>query len=47
MLRTRCITEGLRLYAADIFMGTFESSEILDITEDSYSVDDDGNVVNN
>lgn len=44
MLRTRCITEALRLYAADVFMGTYETSEIIDITEGSYTVDDDGNV---
>jgi hypothetical protein len=29
MLRTRCIT-ALRLYAADIFMGTYETSEMID-----------------
>ena len=45
MLRTRCITEGLRMYAADIFMGTYETSEIIDITGDQqYTLDDDGNV---
>lgn len=44
MLRTRCITEALRLYAADIFMGIYETSEIIDITDVSYNVDDDGNV---
>lgn len=46
MLRTRCITEALRLYAADIFMGTYETSEIIDITEGSYTLDEDGNVSN-
>jgi hypothetical protein len=40
---TRCITEALRLYAADIFMGTYETSEMIDVTE-SYELDDDGNV---
>ena len=44
MLRTRCITEGLRLYAADIFMGTYEHTEMLDVTDTSYSVDEDGTV---
>jgi hypothetical protein len=44
MLRTRCITEALRLYAADIFMGIYETSEIIDVTDTSYNVDDDGNV---
>jgi hypothetical protein len=43
MLRTRCITEALRLYAADIFMGTYETTEMLDITADAYEVDDEGN----
>jgi hypothetical protein len=41
MLRTRCITEALRLYAADIFMGTYETSEMIDVTESSYELDDD------
>jgi hypothetical protein len=41
MLRTRCITEALRLYAADI-MGTYETSEMIDVTESSYELDDDG-----
>jgi len=45
MLRTRCITEGLRLYAADIFMGTYETTEMLDVTADAYVVDEDGNRV--
>jgi len=45
MLRTRCITEALRLYAADIFMGIYETSEIIDVTDTAYTVDDDGNVV--
>jgi len=45
MLRTRCITEALRLYASDIFMGTYETSEMLDTTETTYDVDDEGNVV--
>jgi len=45
MLRTRCITEALRLYAADIFMGTYETSEMIDVTDSSYTLDDDGNVL--
>jgi hypothetical protein len=45
MLRTRCITEALRLYAADIFMGTYETSEIIDVTDGSYTLDEDGNMV--
>lgn len=44
MLRTRCITEALRLYAADIYMGTYETSEMLDVQDISYTVDDDGHV---
>lgn len=45
MLRTRCITEGLRLYAADIFMGVYETGEQNDASGRTYDVDDDGNVV--
>jgi hypothetical protein len=30
------------LYAADIFMGTYETSEMIDVTESSYELDDDG-----
>jgi hypothetical protein len=33
------------LYAADIFMGTYETSEMIDVTESSYELDDDGNVL--
>lgn len=44
MLRTRCITEALRLYAADIFMGTYETTEMIDTTGATYDVDDDGNM---
>ena len=44
MLRTRCITEALRLYAADIYMGTYETSEMLDVTDVSYTVDESGSV---
>jgi len=45
MLRTRCITEALRLYAADIFMGTYETTEMIDVTNQTYDVDDDGNMI--
>ena len=45
MLRTRCITEALRLYAADIFMGIYETSEVIDITDTAYNIDDDGSVI--
>jgi len=45
MLRTRCITEGLRLYAADLFMGTYETSEMLDVSDTQYSMDEDGTAV--
>jgi len=44
-LRTRCITEGLRLYAADLFMGTYETSEMLDVSDTQYSMDEDGTAV--
>jgi hypothetical protein len=30
---------------ADIFMGTYETSEMIDVTESSYELDDDGNVL--
>ena len=45
MLRTRCITEALRLYAADVFMGTYESSEMADVKDMEYTVEEDGTVV--
>jgi len=45
MLRTRCITEALRLYAADIFMGTLETTEMIDVQNLAYSVDEEGEVV--
>ena len=45
MLRTRAITEGLRLYAADIYMGTYETTEMIDTTGATYDVDDDGNAI--
>jgi len=45
MLRTRCITEALRLYAADVFMGTYEMSEMLDVTDTAYTVSEDGQAV--
>jgi len=47
MLRTRCITEALRLYAADIFMGTYETSEIMDVEGTTYDLDEEGNIINN
>lgn len=47
MLRTRCITEGLRLYAADVFMGMYETTEILDVESKVYDVDEGGNLINN
>jgi len=45
MLRTRCITEALRLYAADVFMGTYEMSEMLDVTDTAYTISEDGQAV--
>lgn len=47
MLRTRCITEALRLYAADVFMGTYEHTEMLDVTGETYVVDKEGEIINN
>lgn len=46
MLRTRCITEALRLYAADIFMGTYETTEMYDVANKTYEIDEQGNVIN-
>jgi len=45
MLRTRTITEALRLYAASYFLGLYETSEILDTIDVEYSTDEEGNVV--
>ena len=45
MLRTRCITEGLRLYAADVYMGTYETSEMADVHDLKYTMEEDGSVV--
>jgi len=44
MMRTRCIVEALRLYASDIFMGTFETSEMLDVNNRTYELNADGSV---
>jgi hypothetical protein len=45
MLRTRCIVEGLRLYAADLYMGAMEQTEMLDANHAEYTVDIEGQVV--
>lgn len=47
MLRTRCIVEGLRLYAADLYMGAMERTEMLDEHHAEYTVDVEGEVVEN
>lgn len=44
MLRTRAIVSALRLYAANYFLGLYETSEIADVVDMKYDVDDDGNV---
>jgi hypothetical protein len=45
MLRTRCIVEGLRLYAADLYMGAMERTEMLDHNHTEYTVDIEGEVL--
>lgn len=47
MFRTRCITEALRLYAADVFMGAYEETELMDVEGRIYDVDEDGKVITN
>lgn len=44
MLRTRCLTTGARLIAPDLFMGLYETTEILDTNQknNSYAVTEDG-----
>jgi len=47
MLRSRCLTEGIRFVCPEALMGLFyEASELLDSTTDyQYSTDDEGNVI--
>lgn len=45
MLRTRCIVEGLRLYAADLYMGAMEHTEMLDANHEEYTIDVEGRVL--
>lgn len=47
MLRTRALTEALRLYGASYFLGLYETSEMADVVEMDYSTDDEGNVTYN
>jgi len=42
MMRTRCITEALKLYAADIFIGAQEVTDMMDHSSITYEVDDEG-----
>lgn len=44
MLRTRAIVSALRLYAANYFLGLYETSEMADVAGMQYNVDDEGNV---
>lgn len=41
MLRTRTLTTGLRLIAADIYMGIYETTELLDANNVQYVATDD------
>lgn len=45
MLRTRAITEALRLYGSSFFLGLYETSEMMDVTNLEYTTDEEGNVV--
>ena len=45
MLRTRTITEALRLYAASYFLGLYETTEMMDVVDMQYATDEEGNVV--
>ena len=44
MLRTRAITEALRLYASSYFLGLYETTEMADVVEMEYTTDEEGNV---
>jgi hypothetical protein len=44
MLRTRCITEA-PFVRSRYLHGNHETSEMIDVTESSYELDDDGNVL--
>lgn len=44
MLRTRAITEALRLYAASYFLGLYETGEMADVINMDYVSDEEGNV---
>ena len=44
MLRTRALTEALRLYASNYFLGLYETSEMADVVDMEYVSDEDGNV---
>ena len=44
MLRTRALTEALRLYASNYFLGLYETSEMADVVDMDYTTDEDGNV---
>lgn len=44
MLRTRALTEALRLYASNYFLGLYETSEMADVVDMDYTTDEEGNV---
>lgn len=46
MLRARCLMEGIRFVASDSIMGLFyESSEMADSSNQTYELDDEGNII--
>lgn len=48
MLRSRCLTEGIRFVAPDVLMGVFyETGEMMDSSNQVYDIDSEGNVILN
>lgn len=46
MLRSRTLVLGIRFVASDVFMGIYETSEMLDANNKTYDIDEEGNVIN-
>jgi len=46
MLRARTLVLGVRFVASDVFLGIYETSEMLDAKNKTYDIDEDGNVIN-
>jgi hypothetical protein len=46
MLRARALADGIRFVASDVLMGVFyETGEMLDTTNKTYDIDDEGNAI--